>query len=149
MIYNPVLNELAVAERGGGAFLNDRRLRVAGAPASWAMWCIRHRHAAASGVRRRAQFAAEHAMLSDNVAAVRRSGSAALDLAWVAAGRYDGCWQRGLEPWDVAAGIIIVREAGGIVTDLSGGQGMLHNAAILAGNQHIHTALMAKLPKAD
>jgi myo-inositol-1(or 4)-monophosphatase len=136
-----------VAERGGGAFLNDRRLRVAArrelgdAVVATGM--------PGFGRPGRAQFAAEHAMLSDNVAAVRRSGSAALDLAWVAAGRYDGCWQRGLEPWDVAAGIIIVREAGGIVTDLSGGQGMLHNAAILAGNQHIHTALMAKLPKAD
>ena len=94
-------------------------------------------------------FAAEHAALADKVAGVRRSGSAALDLAWVAARRYDGFWQRGLEPRDVAAGIIIVREAGGIVTDLSGGQGMLSNAAILAGNQHIHAALMAKLAVAS
>jgi myo-inositol-1(or 4)-monophosphatase len=146
VIYNPVLNELIVAERGGGAFLNDRRLRVAArrelaeAVVATGMPAI--------GRPGRELFAIEHAAVVDKVAGVRRSGSAAVDLAWVAAGRFDGFWQRGLQPWDVAAGIIIVRESGGIVTDLSGGTSMLNNAAILAGNQHIHAALAARLAAA-
>src|SRR5689334_13330604 len=115
VIYNPVMNELIVAEKGSGAFLNDRRLRVAArrelteAVVATGM----------PGVGRpgRDLWSAEHATLADRVAGVRRSGSAAIDLAWVAAGRFDGSWQRGLAPWDVAAGIVILREAGGIVTD--------------------------------
>jgi len=146
VIYNPVLNELTVAERGGGAFLNDRRLRVAArrdlgeAVVATGM----------PGVGRpgREFFQAEHAAVSAAVAGIRRSGSAALDLAWVAAGRYDGSWQRGLHPWDVAAGIVIVREAGGTVTDLNGGDQMLAGASIVAGNQHIHSALRTRLAAA-
>jgi myo-inositol-1(or 4)-monophosphatase len=146
VIYNPVINELAVAERGGGAFLNDRRLRVSArrelgeAVVGTGM----------PGVGRpgRELFAAEHAAIVDRVAGLRRSGSAALDLAWVAAGRYDGYWQRGLHPWDVAAGIVIVREAGGTVSDLSGGQGMLAGASIVAGNEPVHRALLARLTAA-
>jgi myo-inositol-1(or 4)-monophosphatase len=146
VIYNPVLNELTVAERGNGAFLNDRRLRVAARrELSEAVVATGMPGFGRPG---REFFAAEHAMIADKVAGVRRSGSAALDLAWLAAGRYDGYWQRGLQPWDVAAGIVIVREAGGVVSDVSGGAGMLHNAAIVAGNQHIHAALLTKLAAA-
>ena len=93
-------------------------------------------------------FEAEHAAVATRVAGLRRSGSAALDLAWVAAGRYDGSWQRGLHPWDVAAGIVILREAGGTVTDMAGGDQMLAGASIVAGNQHIHSALRARLAAA-
>jgi myo-inositol-1(or 4)-monophosphatase len=143
VIYNPVMNELIVAEKGAGAFLNDRRLRVAArrdlgeAVIATGM----------PGVGRpgRESFGAEHAALVDSVAGVRRSGSAAIDLAWVAAGRFDGSWQRGLSPWDVAAGIVILREAGGTVSDLSGGADMLAGASIVAGNQHIHAALLSRL----
>jgi myo-inositol-1(or 4)-monophosphatase len=146
VIYNPVINELTVAERGGGAFLNDRRLRVSArrelgeAVVGTGM----------PGVGRpgRELFQAEHAAVVDRVAGIRRSGSAALDLAWVAAGRYDGYWQRGLHPWDVAAGIVIVREAGGTVSDLSGGPNMLAGASILAGNEHVHRALLARIAAA-
>jgi myo-inositol-1(or 4)-monophosphatase len=142
-VYNPVLNELTVAEKGNGAFLNDRRLRVA-ARKDLAEAVVA---TGMPGVGRpgRELFQAEHAAVADRVAGVRRSGSAAMDLAWVAAGRFDGSWQRGLYPWDVAAGIVIVREAGGIVTDLSGKPNMLAGASIIAGNQHIHAALLSRL----
>jgi myo-inositol-1(or 4)-monophosphatase len=143
VIYNPVINELIVAERGGGAFLNDRRLRVAGrrelADSVIATGMPGH------GRPGREFFPAEQAAVADQVAGIRRSGSAALDLAWVAAGRFDGYWQRGLHPWDVAAGIVIVREAGGVVSDIVGGQGMLAGASIVAGNQAVHSALLSRL----
>ncbi len=146
VIYNPVMNELFVAERGGGAFLNDRRLRVAARrePAEAVV------ATGMPGIGRpgRDLFPSEQAAVADKVAGVRRLGSAALDLAWVAAGRFDASWQRGLSPWDVAAGIVIVREAGGTVTDLTGNQNMLAGASIVAGNQHIHAALLARLKAA-
>ena len=72
------------------------------------------------------------------VAGIRRFGAAALDLAWVAAGRFDGFWERGLSPWDMAAGILLIREAGGYVTDLDGGEAMLETGDIVAGNEAIH-----------
>jgi myo-inositol-1(or 4)-monophosphatase len=81
-------------------------------------------------------------------AGVRRFGSAALDLAYVAAGRYDGYWENGLNPWDIAAGIVLVREAGGFVTDLAGGKGMLHGGGILAANSSLHPELQRLLAAA-
>jgi myo-inositol-1(or 4)-monophosphatase len=147
VIYNPVINELAVAERGTGAFFNDRRVRVS-ARRDLADALIA---TGMPGIGRpgREFFTAEHAAVVDRVAGVRRTGSAALDLAWVAAGRYDGYWQRGLQPWDVAAGIVILREAGGMVSDLSGGHGMLEGASIVAGNPQIHAALLSRLAAAS
>lgn len=79
------------------------------------------------------------------VAGLRRSGSAALDLAYVAAGRYDGYWERGLKPWDLAAGIVLVREAGGLVTDVNGGDKALATGDVLAGNSAITKALLPLL----
>ena len=76
-------------------------------------------------------------------AGVRRNGAAALDLAWVASGRFDGFWERGLSPWDIAAGIVILREAGGLVTDFDGGGEMLKTGALIAGNEPIQAALVA------
>jgi myo-inositol-1(or 4)-monophosphatase len=145
VIYNPILNELYVAERGAGAFLNDKRLRVAarktlpdtviatGAP-----------HMGRDG---HDQFLGEMGGLMAKTAGIRRCGSAALDLAWVASGRFDGFWERGLSPWDMAAGIVIVREAGGRVTGISGNDDMLDSGAIVAGNEPIHAALLADLGK--
>ncbi len=146
VIYNPVLNELYVGERGGGAFLNDRRLRVAArrdltdAVVATGMPNI--------GRPGHDLFVAESRRLMAKTAGLRRCGSAALDLAWVAAGRYDGYWQRGLSPWDMAAGIVVVREAGGMVSDAAGGTGMLTSGSIVAGNEHIHAALLADLAAA-
>ena len=84
----------------------------------------------------------EHAAVQDKVAGLRRFGAAALDLAWVAAGRVDAYWERGLSPWDMAAGIVLVREAGGYVTDLDGGEAMLTSGGIVAGNDAIHRELL-------
>jgi myo-inositol-1(or 4)-monophosphatase len=81
-------------------------------------------------------------------AGIRRYGSAALDLAYVAAGRYDGCWENGLNPWDIAAGIVLVREAGGFVTDLSGGNDMLAGGGILAGNTMLYGPLKTLISSA-
>jgi myo-inositol-1(or 4)-monophosphatase len=143
VIYNPVLNELYVAERGSGAFLNDKRLRVAG----------RRRLADAvvtTGLphvgRPGHEVQVDQARPVINAAAgLRITGSAAMDLAWVASGRFDGYWQQGLSPWDIAAGVVIVREAGGIVTDLDNRDGFLSSGTIVAGNESIHGALLAAL----
>jgi myo-inositol-1(or 4)-monophosphatase len=81
----------------------------------------------------------------NEVAGVRRFGAAALDLAWVAAGRYDAFWERALAPWDLAAGIVILREAGGLVSDLSGGQAMLEEGTVLGSNGHLHGPLLKLL----
>ena len=80
---------------------------------------------------------------------MRRYGSAALDLAYVAAGRYDGYWENGLNPWDIAAGIVLVREAGGFVTDLAGGRRMMSGGGILAGNADLHRQLLAIIANAN
>ena len=82
------------------------------------------------------------------VAGIRRTGSAALDLAWVAAGRFDGYAEHSLGAWDVAAGTLLVREAGGHVTDVTGGNDMLNDGSMVAGNAHIHSALLQALADA-
>ena len=118
VIYNPITDELFTAERGKGAFLNDQRLRVAArkrlADAVIACGLPHHGRGDLELVR------GELAAVQDKVAGLRRFGAAALDLAYVAAGRFDGYWERNLSPWDIAAGILLVREAGGFVTDLDG-----------------------------
>jgi myo-inositol-1(or 4)-monophosphatase len=146
VIYNPITDELFVAERGKGAFLNDRRLRVAARKllADSVIACgLPHlgRGDLDLGLR-------ELGAVQDKVAGLRRFGSAALDLAFVAAGRIDGYWERNLSPWDMAAGIVIVREAGGFVTDLEGRDGMFATHHIVAGNETIQRALLAALKTA-
>jgi myo-inositol-1(or 4)-monophosphatase len=79
------------------------------------------------------------------VAGIRRSGSAALDLAWTAAGRYDGYWERNLKPWDLAAGLVILREAGGIATDTAGGERILETGNVVSGNKEIVKGLLPLL----
>jgi len=99
----------------------------------------------------RADYASYLATLGVVMAAtsgVRRLGSAALDLAYVAAGRLDGFWEFGLSPWDIAAGMLLVREAGGYVSDLSGGQSMMTTGDILAANDHLHLPLAALVREA-
>jgi myo-inositol-1(or 4)-monophosphatase len=86
--------------------------------------------------------------VQEKVAGLRRFGAAALDLAWTAAGRLDGFWERNLSPWDMAAGTLMVREAGGFVTDLDGQDAMFSKGDILAGNESIHAELLRLLKKA-
>ena len=84
----------------------------------------------------------------NNVAGIRRCGAAALDLAWTAAGRFDGFWERFLSPWDMAAGMVILREAGGFVSDIDGREQSFENGTIVAGNEDIHRQMLAVLKKA-
>lgn len=146
LIYNPVLDELFTAERGKGAILNDRRLRVAARTrlAEAVVACgLPH-----MGRGDLAQFRQEFEAVQGKVAGLRRFGSAALDLAWVAAGRVDAYWERNLAPWDVGAGMLLVREAGGYVTDLEGRDTSLRTGDVLAGNETLHRQLQALLSPA-
>jgi myo-inositol-1(or 4)-monophosphatase len=140
VIYNPIHDELFSAERGKGAFLNDQRLRVAARKrlAEAVVACALPHPGRGDVLLTRN----EHAAVQDKVAGLRRFGAAALDLAWVAAGRVDAYWERGLSPWDMAAGIALVREAGGYVSDLNGGEAMLTTGGIVAGNDAIHRELL-------
>ncbi|ODT07510.1 MAG: inositol monophosphatase [Mesorhizobium sp. SCN 65-20] len=145
VVYNPAMDELYTSERGGGTFLNDRRLRVSGRTklVDAVIGCgVPH-----LGRGHHGNFLLELRNVMGEVAGVRRLGSAALDLAYVAAGRMDGFWETALSPWDVAAGILLVREAGGFVSDGKGGQDMLEGGSIVAGNELIHKALLKTLKK--
>jgi myo-inositol-1(or 4)-monophosphatase len=135
--YAPIVDEMFWAEKGAGAYVNDRRLRVSGRrDLKEAMFATGIPFAAVAQHRRLA-FARTLGTVMPQVAGVRRFGAAALDLAWVAAGRYDGFWELGLKPWDMAAGLLIVREAGGYATDPSGGDPM-ESGDVVAANPHLH-----------
>ncbi len=139
-IYAPAVDEMFWAEKGGGAFLNERRLRVSGRrDMKEAMFATGIPFAVVAAHRRLA-FARTLATLMPQVAGIRRFGSAALDLAWVAAGRYDGYWELGLKPWDMAAGLLVVREAGGYVTAPGDGD-PLQSGDVVAANPHLHPVL--------
>ena len=145
LVYNPISDEMFIAERGKGAFLNDQRIRVAG----------RRKlddAVVACGLPHRGRgdlelFRTEFVAVQEKVAGLRRFGSAALDLAFIAAGRFDLYWERNLSSWDMAAGTLIVREAGGFVTDCDGGEDMFTKGHIAAGNDTLHKELL-KIVKA-
>lgn len=140
VVFNPVTDELYVAEKGQGAYLNDRRLRVAGR--RLLRECVVGCGLPHLGRGDHARFNRELAAVQTQVAGLRRTGAAAIDLAWVAAGRFDAFWERDLAPWDMAAGIILVREAGGYVSDLMGADKSLEKGCVLAGNETIHRDLL-------
>jgi myo-inositol-1(or 4)-monophosphatase len=140
LVYNPVSDEMFLAERGKGAFLNDQRIRVAGrrSMADAVVACgLPHR-----GRGDLALFRSEFMAVQEQVAGLRRFGSAALDLAFVAAGRYDIYWERNLHAWDMAAGILLVREAGGYATDCDGNDAMFQTGNIAAGNETLLKELL-------
>ncbi len=139
MVHDPIRHETFTAEKGKGAYMNDRRLRVS---------ARKHMNEAviATGIPFKAhadhpQYLGQLAAVMAEVAGVRRFGSAALDLAWLAAGRYDGFWEIGLSPWDIAAGLLLVREAGGFVSEINGGHKMIESGSVLAANAHLHLPL--------
>lgn len=143
LIYLPVLDEIYTAEKGKGAFLNDRRIRVsARRHLTDAMMATSIPHKGRTGHER---FRREMEALTRETTGIRRTGAAAVDLAWTAAGRFDAYWEHGIQPWDMAAGIVILREAGGIATDLSGGADMMETGTIVAGVPSIQKALLQKL----
>jgi myo-inositol-1(or 4)-monophosphatase len=146
LIYNPANEELFLAERGKGAFLNDQRIRVAARRRlSDAVIACGLPHLGRGDI---ALGHRETLAIQGHVAGLRRFGAAALDLAWVAAGRLDGYWERDLKPWDMAAGLLIVREAGGFVSDCDGADEMLAKGHIVAGNETIQTELLRVLKAA-
>lgn len=146
VIFNPVTDELFVTEKGQGAYLNDRRLRVAGRrKLAESVVCCGLPH---MGRGDHTRFNRELAKVQTQVAGLRRTGAAALDLAWVAAGRFDAFWERNLSAWDMAAGILMVREAGGYVSDLDGGDQILEKGDVIAGNEDMRRDLLALLKAA-
>jgi myo-inositol-1(or 4)-monophosphatase len=143
LVYDPVKEELFTAEKGGGAYLNGRRLRVSGRTRledSLIGTGIPFKGAGDPEL-----FADELSQVMDQVSGVRRWGAAALDLAYVAAGRLDGYWERGLSPWDVAAGVLLVREAGGMVSGIDGAVWQLEGDDILATNPSLQSTLASLL----
>ncbi len=139
-------DELFWAAKGDGAFVNGHRLRVSGRTRM--ADCVLATGIPFLGKPGHEEFLREANEVMAVSAGVRRFGSAALDLAYVAAGRYDGFWERGLSAWDIAAGIIIVREAGGLVSQIDGGEKMLDKGDILATNSGINQPMMDILRKA-
>jgi len=143
IVYSPITDEMFAAERGKGSFLNDKRIRVATRKKlsdSILITGIPH-----LGRGNKELFLKEMDIIIPEVAGIRRSGSAALDLAWIAAGRYDIFWERGLSIWDIAAGVLLVREAGGFAKGIDGSDKDLWNGNIISGNDDIILALSEKL----
>ncbi len=142
VIYDPTRDELFAAERGQGATLNNKTLRVSSVTQlNEALLCTGFPY----DVRDRGDFARHFTAFINHAQAVRRDGSAALDLAYVAAGRFDGFWEEGLRAWDVAAGGVLVEEAGGRVTHYDGTPHDVYTPPIVASNTHIHDAMMRVL----
>ncbi len=136
VIYNPATDELFWAEKGEGAWMNDRRLRVSGRRDL--NECLFATGLPFAGRDGRDEALSEARRVLEVTAGIRRFGSAALDLAFVAAGRYDAYWERDLNAWDVAAGACLVREAGGFVSEIDGGRNFLFGGSILAANAEIY-----------
>jgi myo-inositol-1(or 4)-monophosphatase len=146
IVYNPANDDLFVAERGKGAFFNDKRIRVASRQqlGDALVACgLPHYGRGDLALGRREMAAAQQSF-----AGLRRYGAAALDLAWVAAGRLDAYWERDLSPWDLAAGSLLVREAGGFVSDLDGHDAIFTKGQIVAGNEFMHHELLKLLKEA-
>lgn len=146
LVYNPATDELFIAERGKGAFLNDQRIRVAArkrlADSIIACGIAHYGHGDLDLSRR------EIGAIQERVAGLRRFGASALDLAWIAAGRFDGYWEHDLNPWDVAAGLILVREAGGFVSDCDGRDDIFGKGHVVSANEAIQKELLALLKAA-
>jgi myo-inositol-1(or 4)-monophosphatase len=143
VVYNPVTDDLFTAEKGHGAYLNDKRLRVAArkelGPAVIAAGLP------FMGKEGHARALAEMGAVMNVSAGIRRMGAASLDLAYVAAGRFDGFWEHGLQAWDMAAGIVLLKEAGGVITDMQGGEQMMAKGQVVCANEHLHPQLLKLL----
>lgn len=143
VVHDPLRDETFSAHKGGGAYLNEHRIRVSKRKSM-------HGALLGTGIPYRDfRFVEEYfgmmkALIRDT-AGVRRPGSAALDFAWLAAGRMDGFWELGLAQWDFAAGTLLVREAGGVVTDLAGGHRQFETGNVVAGNVKVHPEMLARI----
>ncbi|MDQ3668629.1 MAG: inositol monophosphatase [Acidobacteriota bacterium] len=142
VVYDPMRNEMFAAERGQGATLNERRISVSVVEdLNHAMLCTGFPY----NVRERPDFARDFTNFTMQAQAVRRDGSAAIDLAYVACGRFDGFWEAGLNPWDIAAGILLIEEAGGRVTDYRNAPLDIYTPEVLASNGLVHEAMISIL----
>ena len=141
-VYAPATDEMFWAEKGQGAFVNDRRLRVSGRRNLTEAMFATGIPFAITPPGERLAFARTLGTLMPQVSGIRRFGAASLDLAWVAAGRFDGFWEFRLKPWDIAAGLVIVREAGGYATTPDGSD-PLASGDVVAANPHMHAMLCA------
>jgi myo-inositol-1(or 4)-monophosphatase len=146
LVYNPANEDMFIAERGKGAFLNDQRIRVAARQrlADAVVACGLPHYGRGDLALARSEIAAAQ----QHFAGLRRYGAATLDLAWIAAGRLDAYWERDLSPWDLAAGMLLVREAGGFVSDCDGGDKIIAKGQVAAGNETMHRELLRLLKAA-
>ena len=140
VIYDPTRNELFTASKGGGAFLNDRRIRVS--KRINLQDCLIGTGFPTREMQNFDRYLAMFKDLTPKCAGIRRSGAAALDLAYVACGRYDGFWEMGLSAWDMAAGALMIKEAGGLVTDFAGNDDYLNAGTIVASTPKAFPALL-------
>ena len=147
VIFNPIMNEMFCAEKGNGAFLNNSRIRVSNKKKIKDALIVTGGPKGTSKIKEK--IFAEYINISNNVTNVRKFGSAALDIAYVACGRFDGYWQRELNYWDIAAGVIILKEAGGFVDFFEEDAALPLKKNILATNSNIHEELMSLLNKKD
>jgi myo-inositol-1(or 4)-monophosphatase len=143
VVYDPMREEMFVAERGEGAYLNDKKLAVSPVKDI-------SRSLLATGFPYDIRDSKENNLdyfnaMAINVQAIRRAGAAALDLAYLAAGRFDGFWELKLKPWDTAAGCLLVTEAGGVISDIAGGKWRLQSPSLLASNGLIHEQMIKVL----
>ncbi len=147
LIFDPIKDDSFRAEKGSGAFIKNKRLRVSSRT-------VLEESLVTTGSPKRArenhaQFIAEYEAVQDKIPGLRRFGAAALDLAYVAAGRFEGFWERDLHSWDIAAGCIIAKEAGGIITDIDGRSNPVHRGSVIAGNPTIHEDLRTLIRNAN
>ena len=147
VVFNPITNEMFCAEKGNGAYLNNSRIRVSGKKKIENAMIVTGGPKQISKIKEK--IFSEYLNISEKVANVRKFGSAALDMAYVACGRFDAYWQRELNYWDIAAGIIIVKEAGGFINFFEEDKNNLLNKNIIASNPTIHEELRELLGKKD
>ena len=147
IVFNPIMNEMFLAEKGNGAYLNNSRIRVSNKKKIEDALIVTGGPKGVSKIKNK--IFSEYINVSNNVSNVRKLGSAALDVAYVACGRFDGYWQRELNYWDIAAGIIILKEAGGFVDFFEEDAKLPMKKNILATNSHIHEDLKELINKKD
>ena len=147
VIFNPITNEMFCAEKGNGAYLNNTRIRVSNKKKLKDALLVTGGPKGASKIKNK--IYSEYINVSNNVSNVRKFGSAALDMAYVACGRFDGYWQRELNYWDIAAGVIILREAGGFIDFFEDDLSYPLKKNVLASNSNIHQELKELINKKD
>ena len=147
VIFNPIMNEMFSAEKGNGAYLNNSRIRVSNKKKLKDSLLVTGGPKGASKIKDK--IFSEYINVSDNVASIRKFGSAALDMAYVACGRFEGYWQRELNYWDIAAGIIILKEAGGFVDFFDNDPSLPLKRNVLASNSNIHDEFKELIIKKD